>query len=84
MSRIGVISILVEDKNQVQAINEVLHEYGEFILGRMGLPHSKRQLSIISIVVDAPNNVISSIGGKIGALNGVSSKTLYSKEFSDE
>lgn len=84
MSRIANISIIVEDKTKSKFINDILHEHSEYIIGRMGIPYNKRNLAIISIVLDAPNNVINSIGGKIGKLDGVTTKTLYSKEFEDE
>ena len=76
--RIAVIGIIVED------FNSVLHEYGEFIVGRMGLPYRERNLSIVSIAVDAPQNTISELSGKIGKINGISVKTAYSnKIFND-
>ena len=77
-SRVAVISIIVEDGNAVATLNALLHEYGEYIIGRMGIPYRKRGISIISIAMDAPQNVISTIAGKIGALTGVSVKTAYS------
>lgn len=84
MNRIAIVGIIVEDKSQVKYINEILQEYGDYIIGRMGLPYKKRALSIISVVMDAPNSVINTISGKIGKLDGISTKTLYSKEFDDE
>ena len=77
-TRVAVMSIIVEDANAVERINGVLHEYSEFIIGRMGLPYRQKRISIISIALDAPQNVTSTIAGKIGALNGVSVKTAYS------
>ena len=62
----------------VEKVNSLLHEYGEFIIGRMGLPYRKRKISIISIALDAPQNTISTLAGKIGALPGISVKTAYS------
>lgn len=77
-TRVAVMSIIVEDGNSVETINAILHEYGEYIIGRMGIPYRQRKISIISIAMDAPQNVISTIAGKIGGLTGVSVKTAYS------
>ncbi len=84
MSRIAVISILLEDQKIAQQVNDVLYAFGSVIIGRMGLPYPKRSLNIISIVVDAPNDVINTISGRIGKIKGATTKTLYSKEFTDE
>ena len=77
-TRVAVMSIIVENSGAVEKINALLHEYGEFIIGRMGLPYRKRGISIISVALDAPQNQISSLSGKIGKLEGVSVKTAYS------
>lgn len=77
-TRVAVMSIIVEDGDAVEKINAALHEYGEYIIGRMGIPYRKRKVNIISIAMDAPQNTISSLAGKIGSLNGVSVKTAYS------
>ena len=77
-TRVAVMSIIVENAEMVEKVNSLLHEYGEFIIGRMGIPYRKRRISIISIALDAPQNVISTIAGKIGSLKGVSVKTAYS------
>ena len=77
-TRVAVMSIIVENSDAVESINTVLHEHGEYIIGRMGLPYRQRRISIISIALDAPQNVISAIAGKIGSLTGVSVKTAYS------
>ena len=82
MNRIALIGIIVEDKEQSGEINRLLHECGEYIIGRMGLPHRERAVSIISVVLDAPETVISSLAGKLGMLDGVSVKTVYSKKTS--
>ena len=74
-TRVAVMSIIVENADAVETINAVLHEYGEHIIGRMGIPYRKRKISIISIALDAPQNTISAIAGKIGSLTGVSVKT---------
>lgn len=77
-SRIAVISIIVENSDVVEQINSILHEYGEHIIGRMGIPYRKRNINIISIALDAPQNTIAALSGKIGNLSGVSVKTAYS------
>ena len=77
-TRVAVMSMIVEDPETVQALNELLHQYGEYIIGRMGLPYRKRNISIISIALDAPQNTIAALAGKVGGLKGVSVKTAYS------
>ena len=77
--RVALIGIVVEDMESVEALNHILHEYGDYIIGRMGIPYRCRGISIISIAVDAPMNVISPISGKLGMLKGLSVKTIYSK-----
>ena len=77
-TRVAVMSIIVENGDMVEKVNALLHEYGEFIIGRMGLPYRKRKISIISIAMDAPQNTISTLAGKIGTLPGISVKTAYS------
>ena len=78
-TRIAIIGIIVEDVDATARINEILHDYGMYIIGRMGIPYRERDVNIISIVLDAPNDVINALGGKIGRVEGVSSKTIYSK-----
>lgn len=78
-SRIAMISIMVEDRNQSKPINEILSQYGEYVVGRMGIPYPKKSVSVICIVFDAPTEVINSVTGKIGQLSGVQAKTLMSK-----
>ena len=77
-TRVAVMSIIVENGDSVEKINALLHEHGDYIIGRMGIPYRKREISIISIALDAPQNTISALSGKIGALAGVSVKTAYS------
>ena len=77
-SRVAVISIIVENNDSTEQLNSLLHTYGEYIIGRMGLPYKKRNVSIVSIAIDAPQDVISALTGKIGRLQGVSVKTAYS------
>ncbi len=78
-TRIAVIGIIIEDRQRAGQVNDLLHQYGEYVIGRMGLPYEKKGVHIISIVVDAPMDVISALSGKLGRLPGVSSKALYSK-----
>lgn len=77
-TRIAVIGIVVSNTDAVEELNEILHEYRGFIIGRMGIPYRQKGISIISIAVDAPQDVISALSGKVGKLPGVSSKTAYS------
>lgn len=77
-TRVAVIGIIVEDVDSVESLNRILHEYGEFIIGRMGIPYKAKKINVISIAVDAPQDVISSLAGKIGNLSGVSAKTAFS------
>ena len=72
------MSIIVEDRDAAEKINGLLHEYGEYVIGRMGIPYRKRGVSVVSIAIDAPQDVISALSGKIGKLQGVSVKTAYS------
>ncbi len=83
-TRIAVISTIVENSEKVDELNNIFHEYGEYIIGRMGIPYRKKNVNIISVVIDAPQDVISSLSGKIGNLEGISSKTAYSKVISED
>ncbi len=78
-TRIALIGIIVEERDAAEKLNEILHEYGGYIIGRMGVPYEKRGVSVISVAIDAPQNVISALSGKIGMVEGVSAKTVYSK-----
>ena len=78
-SRVAMIGIIVEDPASIEELNQILHAYGEYIIGRMGIPYPKKGINIISIAVDAPQDIISDLSGKIGKLSGVSSKAAYSK-----
>jgi putative iron-only hydrogenase system regulator len=78
-TRIALIGIIVENKEKINRVNELLHDNGEYIIGRMGLPYKNKGLSIISVVMDAPNDVISTLTGKLGQISGISVKTVYSK-----
>ena len=77
-TRVALIGIIVEQESSAAALNALLHEYGGYIIGRMGLPYRVRGVNIISVVLDAPQDVISALSGRIGRLEGVSAKTLYS------
>ena len=79
-TRAAVISIIVENIESAEAINALLHQYRQLIIGRMGVPHPKKDISIISVAVDGPMDGISALSGKLGALSGVSTKTVYSKK----
>ena len=78
-SRVAVIGIVVDQTGDTEELNKVLHQYGQYIVGRMGIPYHKRNVNIISVVIDAPGDVISALSGKLGMLRGISSKALYSK-----
>ena len=79
-TRLATLSIIVEDRENAEKINAMLHEYGQYIIGRMGMPYPKKEVSIICVVIDAPETVISTLSGKLGQLRGVSMKTTYSKK----
>ena len=72
------MGIIVEDTNSAEALNSILHEYAPYIIGRMGVPYRKKNISIVSVALDAPQDTISAVSGKIGRLKGVSVKTAYS------
>lgn len=77
-TRVAIIGIIVKDLDSVERLNRLLHDYGQYIIGRMGLPYREKGINIISVVIDAPQDIISALSGKIGKLPGVSTKTLYS------
>lgn len=78
-TRIALIGIIVDDMNATEQLNQILHAYGDYVVGRMGIPYREKGVCIISVVVDAPNTVISSLSGKLGMLKGITVKTIYSK-----
>ena len=78
-SRVALIGIVVSEMESVGRLNELLHENAEYIIGRMGIPYDTAGVSIISVAIDAPVDVINSLSGKLGALKGVTSKTIYQK-----
>lgn len=78
-TRTALIGIIVENTESVESLNDILHQYRECIIGRMGVPHPKKPMSIISIAIEADQDAISALSGKLGALDGVTTKTIYSK-----
>lgn len=76
-TRIALIGIIVENMESAGPLNGLLHEYGDYIIGRMGVPYRPKQVSIISVAIDAPQDVINALTGKIGRLDGISAKTVY-------
>lgn len=77
--RIAILGIIVENTDSVERVNELLHEYREFVVGRMGMPYRERGISVISVVMDADTNTVSALSGKLGMTPGVSAKAVYSK-----
>lgn len=76
-TRVAVMGIIVQDLHAAEQLNAILHDYGEYIIGRMGIPYRQKNISILSVAVDAPQDTISALAGKIGRLAGVSVKTAY-------
>ena len=79
-TRIALLAIIVRDADSVGALNDLLHQYSSYIIGRMGVPYRQREVSIISVAIDAPADVISALSGKMGRLKGVTAKTVYAPE----
>ena len=79
-TRVAILSIIVDEADSVEALNELLHTYRQYIIGRMGLPHREKDINIICVAMDAPQDITSPLSGKIGQLRGVSAKTIYSKQ----
>lgn len=79
-TRVALVGIIVENSESVAKLNSLLHEYGTYIIGRMGIPHPEKGMNIISVVMDAPQEAISALSGKIGMLSGVTSKVIYGKQ----
>lgn len=79
-NRIAVLSVIVEDRSASSRINSVLSEFGDYVVGRMGIPYKQKSVSVICVVLDAPTEIINSLTGKIGMLAGVSAKTVTSKK----
>ncbi|MGN0526714.1 MAG: TM1266 family iron-only hydrogenase system putative regulator [Acutalibacteraceae bacterium] len=79
-TRVALIGIIVESTESVEKLNKLLSEYSEYIIGRMGVPYHTKEMNIISVAIDAPQSVTSALSGKIGALTGISAKTIYAKK----
>ena len=79
-TRVALIGIIVEDVDAVEKLNGLLHDYGQYIIGRMGIPYREKNINIISVVVNAQADIISTLAGKLGMIKGVSVKTVYSKK----
>ena len=79
-TRVAVLAIIVKESASVAALNDFLHQYGDFIIGRMGIPYRQRGVNVISVAMDAPQDVISALSGKIGRLPGITAKTVYAPE----
>ena len=77
-TRVAVMGIIVEDLNSTEALNAILHEYGKYIIGRMGVPYREKNINVVSIALDAPQDTISAMSGRIGKLSGISVKTAFS------
>ena len=77
-TRVALIGIIVENKDSIEQLNKILHEYGNFIISRMGLPYKEKNINIISIAIDAPTDIINAMTGKVGRLDGISTKTAFS------
>lgn len=78
-TRVAVIAIIVEDPTEVEKLNAILHEFADYIIGRVGIPYRQRGINIITVAVDAHQNVINAMSGRIGRLEGITAKTTYSK-----
>jgi len=78
-TRIAVMSVIVQSGEDVEALNALLHEYSAYIIGRMGIPYRQKNVNIISVALDAPQDAISALSGRLGRLPGVSAKIAYSK-----
>ncbi len=83
-TRVAVIGIIVEDPGSVEALNALLHEFAPYIIGRMGIPYRAHHLNVISVAVDATDDMISALAGRIGSLPGISAKAAYSNAYTDE
>lgn len=78
-TRLALIGIVVEEESAIHIVNELLHQYASYIVGRMGLPYRTKGVNIISVVIDAPENVVSALSGKLGNIKGIGVKSLYAK-----
>ena len=83
-TRVAVMAVIVEEKESAEKLNAVLHEFGDYIIGRMGIPYRAKGINIVSIALDAPQDIISALAGKLGNIEGLSVKTAYSNVVADE
>ena len=83
-TRIAVMGIIVENTDSVEALNTLLHEYGKYIIGRMGIPYKEKNVNIVSIAIDAPQDTIAALAGKVGNIAGISVKTAYSSVITND
>lgn len=83
-TRVAIMAIIVENIDSVDALNSLLHEYSKYIIGRMGIPYRQKHINIVSIAIDAPQDIISALAGKIGSLPDISVKTAYSNKISND
>lgn len=79
-TRVAIIGIILENKNNVETLNSILHDYSNRIIGRMGMPYKEKAINIITIIIDAPQDEINTLSGKIGKLSGITSKVIYSNK----
>lgn len=78
-TRVAIIAVVVEDRSKVAKLNDLLTEYSDYIIGRMGVPYDKKNISLISVALDGPADVINGLSGKLGNIDGITAKALYSK-----
>lgn len=79
-TRVAIIAIIVDEADSIEKMNRILHQFGQYIIGRMGIPYDRKDINIISVAIDAPADVISTLSGKLGMLPGISSKVVYAKQ----
>ncbi|MGN0649153.1 MAG: TM1266 family iron-only hydrogenase system putative regulator [Oscillospiraceae bacterium] len=82
-NRVAIIAMIIENEESISDINNLLHSYSQYIIGRMGIPYRERQINVINVVLDAPADAVSALSGKLGRLKGVTAKAVYSKSKSD-
>ncbi len=83
-TRVAVIGIIVENPDSIEALNALLHEFAPYIIGRMGIPYRAKHMNVISVAMDATDDTISALAGRLGALPGISAKTAYSNVYTDD
>ena len=79
-NRVATVAMIIDDSNCIEQVNELLHDYSRYIIGRMGIPYREKGLNIINVVIDAPSDAISALSGKLGRLQGVTAKAVYAKQ----